>query len=1096
MAITNFAEIKDIPSLDDYPDIQEAMEKRELVIFTGAGVSRLVGCKSWNELASDLLKKCLDLHLLDYHEFDVINNYSDQKKKISIAYGILKENNKKEFFEVFNNSLSYKENKNEKNIYDYLVLLADTFVTTNSDNCFDKKFIESDIIYDFSQVCKVIKHKLYHIHGVNKDENSLVFTSEQYLSRYNNRDSNGNKIKFLEFLNDLFSNFTVLFIGYGLAEFELLDYLTLKAKSNSASKRHYALMPYYSFEKKIMEHDQLYYDTLNIQIIPYAKDINGYNQIVYIADKWSNKNNFLRCIDTELQDIFTKDKLIKKDCERILNIVSKDDSFLREFLNLCSRKPEFTPILLEYLYQYGFFKPERNCDLLGFLYVYIDYCNKSENYKQIAIFIKIIDENIANFGERKSNFRTDNSLLELIFKLDEKYIDQKYLDFLNNVFTTADVPISSFTLLHKIFPKIISYRNIDYIKQIISITFSYKIIETNYPWIFPKIDFYAMKEIAEKYSEKLLNIVGEDFIRILVDIILRIPDVYIRNWNLKHYDSDKPIIVDYYIPSILNVLVWLLDKIESKENLLNELLEENSTLYNILANTLAKQKEQYKSPYERDAYIVESEYNDDEIKDLSVSKILEVIKKNQSLDIIDKTSASNIVQKWIIDYSSNDKQVFDKLININSYFSNSVIYGLCSLVREKRFERLSNLNDVINYFEQKLDVYLEDRSSDTERGRYNSFCLRNICSFISDYIKNNITNLKKNEYERFIKIIFKIYERLESTSILEGSSFALNTDYLNSESGTCFEALFFLYAYSKEILKERNSELITIFENEIKAKKSTNFLIMLGKNIPYFFYYDEEWVKAQLLELLPNASSGILNVFWSGFYYTPYNISDKFYLYLKVKGFLEQLINLNSSDSEYQKKIADILAIMYLSSVETIAAETILLKVIKKREIKFLDAFIDSFIFRKKILKEKFEQQIVDIWKELISCLSEVNNEPSYESVIIKLLEFVEVVSSVNDVVYGLIHFSIRLIPYYRIDYFMIPSLLDIYQKDESSRRNIEKIIIEFSDVGTFFSDYDDCFSKLFLEIKNFNVEIAKEIANIYMKHNEPKYLNLLKESK
>lgn len=297
-------------------------------------------------------------------------------------------------------------------------------------------------------------------------------------------------------------------------------------------------------------------------------------------------------------------------------------------------------------------------------------------------------------------------------------------------------------------------------------------------------------------------------------------------------------------------------------------------------------------------------------------------------------------------------------------------------------------------------------------------------------------------------------------------------------------------------MKVQKSELISIFEKEIAAKRFTGFLIMIGKNIPYFFHYDGEWIKAQLLELLKNANPDILNVFWSGFCYTPYSISDKLYLFFKSEGILEQIINLNSSDSEYQKKIADILSIMYLRSVENIGTNSILVKVIQKKEIKFLDAFIDSFIFRKKLIKGKYEQQIINIWEKLISCLSEVRNDPGYEPVIIKLLHFVELVSSVSDDISELIHFSIRQIPYYRIDQFMISSLMDIYQNDESSRRNIEKIITDFSYVGTFFSDYDGSFSKLLLQIKHSNERTANEIANIYMKHNEPKYLELLKDSR
>lgn len=1087
-------EIQDIPSLDNYPDILEAMEKRELVIFTGAGVSRLVGCKSWDDLAYDLLKKCFDLQLLNYHEFEVIQKYNDQKKKISIAYSLLTESHKKDFFEVFNNSLKFDVDKNKKNIYDYLSLLADTFVTTNSDTCFDGKFIDSDIVYNFDTTDKVTKHKLYHIHGVNKDENSLVFTSEQYLNRYNNIDSNGNRIKFLQFLNHLFSNYTVLFMGYGLAEFELLDYLTLKSKSNFSKKRHYALMPYFSFEKKIYQHDQLYYDTLNITIIPYAKDIKGYNQLTDIADKWSNKNNYLNIIDTELQSIFSKTKIVQKDCLRITEIISRDEAFLRDFLSLCNKKPEFTVILLPHLYKQDFFKPNKNCDfwsILSFLSIYIDFCKKTNSCRNIGIYKKIIEENIDNFENRKSNFRTDNTLLELIFSLDEKYIEQKHIDFLKNVFSTTDISVASFTLLHQIFPKIMKFKNKDFIKQVVEIVFSHNIDETKYPRVYSKIDYYAFKEIAEKYSEGLFKHLGINFIRILYNEILTIPLNY-DNLSLKNYNSKKPVIIEHYIPSLFNITIWVLNNFEDKENVFTEIKEKNPDLQKLLEETLNKTKENYKDPYENYAHYAEPVYSDEDVKQLTIDQILNLISKAKSKDIIEKSETNSIIQNWIVNTSKNDKYVFEKFLNIDSYFSNSILSGLCTLARENKIDKLCNIQDILDYIEQKLDSFIKDRENDTDDGRYNSFCIRNICSFISDYMRNNLSNVEKEIFISMTNISIKIYENLNDLSLTNGSSFGLNSDYLNSESGACFEALFLLYAYSKEVLKDNENAFITVFDKEVNNTKSSNFLVMLGKNLPYFFYYDENWLKKNLKTLINKDNRLISNSIWAGFYYTNYNISSKLYMYLKDEGLLDNLIESKPEDSEFFKKMSDVFVVMYLQSVEKIEKESLLLKMIQTKNISFIDSFIDSFIFRKKTITGKYEPFIINIWAILKDNLEEDKQNPEYEGIIIKLLHFIELVTNVDETTYKLLHFSVRKIPHYRVDHFLVPKLLELYENSDSSREKIEKIIIDFGTSETFFSDYDDSFSKLFTKIKDRDLEVAKEIANIYMKNQELKYLKMI----
>ena len=106
MTKDNLKEIKELPLLEDYPALKDALENRELVIFIGAGVSRLLGCKSWDDLATDLLKKCLELKLIDYYEFEAIKKYPEQKKKISIAYELLERNNAADdFYSVFENAL-------------------------------------------------------------------------------------------------------------------------------------------------------------------------------------------------------------------------------------------------------------------------------------------------------------------------------------------------------------------------------------------------------------------------------------------------------------------------------------------------------------------------------------------------------------------------------------------------------------------------------------------------------------------------------------------------------------------------------------------------------------------------------------------------------------------------------------------------------------------------------------------------------------------------------------------------------------------------------------------------------------------------------
>ncbi|MCX7727460.1 MAG: hypothetical protein N2053_11510 [Chitinispirillaceae bacterium] len=50
-------EIQPIPKIPQ--KIIEAVDNDKLAVFIGAGVSRLIGCKGWDQLAQNLVEKCL-----------------------------------------------------------------------------------------------------------------------------------------------------------------------------------------------------------------------------------------------------------------------------------------------------------------------------------------------------------------------------------------------------------------------------------------------------------------------------------------------------------------------------------------------------------------------------------------------------------------------------------------------------------------------------------------------------------------------------------------------------------------------------------------------------------------------------------------------------------------------------------------------------------------------------------------------------------------------------------------------------------------------------------------------------------------------------
>jgi len=283
--------ITPIPTLPK--EILQAINNDNLAIFTGAGVSRLIGCMGWDELAKNLVRRCFHMKTkegtscINFKEMETISQYADHKKTISICHYILqKEGLADIFYQELEDSLKPNEAlaKSQK-IYDEIYGLRGLFITTNIDQHFDNKFIGSRIVYqrkDFYPQ-NIDRTKLYHIHGSILEKDSIVFTVPQYMKRYNNAE-------FKSFLEGIFNKYVVLFVGYGLTEFELLDFLITKVGSKQEKElKHFTLQGFYRGEENILEFEEAYYNQMGIRVLAYEKDERGYQQLFEVMKAWNKE---------------------------------------------------------------------------------------------------------------------------------------------------------------------------------------------------------------------------------------------------------------------------------------------------------------------------------------------------------------------------------------------------------------------------------------------------------------------------------------------------------------------------------------------------------------------------------------------------------------------------------------------------------------------------------------------------------------------------------------------------------------------------------------------------------------------------------------
>lgn len=333
---------EEIPIRPNVPEnLRLAAAQRQLVPFIGAGVSFLAGYPNWDELADKSLKFFLNKKLkfaINHAQLDQILKLP-ARTKISLALELERKNKTEINFREILRSSSDKRSIGDKAYAEISKLsqFSKNFVTTNYDEELDEptpKKLEIVNVGDFegSEVersskealsDKIKKYKpiykledlhvgclnqsdtVLHIHGSVNDRDSMILSTTDYLQRYyGHRINSGNELKenpYLILLGELFNQRNILFIGYGLNELDILEYVIQKGlnrkRRESGEKnlealeapRHFILQGFFSHELELARSLESYYLSFGIELIPFSRDSNNWEGMVdaikYIAEE-------------------------------------------------------------------------------------------------------------------------------------------------------------------------------------------------------------------------------------------------------------------------------------------------------------------------------------------------------------------------------------------------------------------------------------------------------------------------------------------------------------------------------------------------------------------------------------------------------------------------------------------------------------------------------------------------------------------------------------------------------------------------------------------------------------------------------------------
>lgn len=307
-------EILPIPEVPD--GLREASQLGTLVPFIGAGASVIAGCPSWAKFADGALAQFVERAKISHAEIAQIKDLNP-RVKLSIARALAVEHGIPIDFRKILHPSGRNDNFKGRELFGSLSKLGRSFVTTNYDEWLDEEIDTADLRLDATSNPMVapesksrnVYHRVreltaanlnqpntvLHLHGSLRDSDGMVLTTHDYIRHYANDRSSGDPDKenrVLTFLENLFRQKTVLFIGYGLEELEILEYVILKARhihaSDQIEARHFLLQGFFSHEVGLMRRLKHYYlHECGIELIPYLRDQKDWDQLLDVLKEFA-----------------------------------------------------------------------------------------------------------------------------------------------------------------------------------------------------------------------------------------------------------------------------------------------------------------------------------------------------------------------------------------------------------------------------------------------------------------------------------------------------------------------------------------------------------------------------------------------------------------------------------------------------------------------------------------------------------------------------------------------------------------------------------------------------------------------------------------
>ena len=332
--------------------IRDAARHGELVVFVGAGASVLCGSPNWVSFAAQVVDALESAGGLNFLEAEQLRTIPDPRRTLSVALKLAEEYQVDIDFDKILHPGAPKQPGAD--LYQLLSDLNPVFVTTNYDKWLDIQPLAAATEASSTEAGKEAsvpvarstyfrredltsdrlteRGAVIHLHGSYREPLNMVVSLRDYIQHYADES-----VK--TFLAEMFRSHTVLFVGYGLSELEVLDYV-IRSQDQATPRgeaRHFLLYPHRSSEAAQTTFIQRFFkDQCGVQVLPYCIDKKGYPELVEVFRSWAPLLDVREPSILELQahlDRCIKEQAVASRRQAAIRSVEKHPQLLSYLLN-------------------------------------------------------------------------------------------------------------------------------------------------------------------------------------------------------------------------------------------------------------------------------------------------------------------------------------------------------------------------------------------------------------------------------------------------------------------------------------------------------------------------------------------------------------------------------------------------------------------------------------------------------------------------------------------------------------------------------------------------------------------------------------------